>query len=354
MKVLMTCGGTGGHIYPALAIAKELELKYKAEIYFAGRLDSMEENILKPMFPFLKIRAWPLVRGKVIENCKLPFRLILSLYDACKAISISKANIVVGTGGYVSLPVVVMAGILGKRVYIQEQNVVAGITNKIGAKFAKRVFVVSSSACAEFDEKKVQVTGNPIRQIPNKNDLTTPIDIEDFDKIVLALGGSQGAQGVNQKIQELIPLFVKNQNWALVWQCGKNSLPSSKSISQGYKNIFVKEFVTDIYSYINSADLLISRAGASTITEILALGKPSILIPYPYATANHQEANARRLERGNAAKVVLEDDDIDFISLVDKLLLDKKDLIEMAENALRLSETNAARIIADQIFKDSQ
>jgi UDP-N-acetylglucosamine--N-acetylmuramyl-(pentapeptide) pyrophosphoryl-undecaprenol N-acetylglucosamine transferase len=131
-------------------------------------------------------------------------------------------------------------------------------------------------------------------------------------------------------------------------------LTSSKSISQNYNNIFVKDFVADIYSYINSANLLISRAGASTITEILALGKPSILIPYPFATGNHQEANARRLERENAAKVVLEDDEVDFISLVDELLLDKKGLKEIAENALRLSETNAARIIADQIYKDNQ
>jgi len=290
-----------------------------------------------------------LARGSFVQNISMPFRLIASIWRARRVIRDIKPRFVVATGGYVSLPIMLAAGWCKVPVYLQEQNAVAGIANRIGARFAKRIFVTSEDAAKAFPLGKTRIQGNPVRALPQAGSLAMPKEYQGAQWKILALGGSQGARGINQKINESLDRISKRSDVALVWQAGvknvevfqKGNVPS---------HVTVAGFLNPVYAYIDHADLLISRAGASTLAEILAFGKPSVLLPFPFATANHQEHNARVLERTGAALVELDSDPNDLWNKVEHLLDHPEELQQMAKQAKAMGMPDAADRIAHDLL----
>jgi len=352
IKVLMVCGGTGGHIYPAMAIADSLKRMGADQIVFAGRKDSMEEKLVAPYWNFETITAVPLVRGSLKHNLSLPWKLFTSYLRAKAVIRKVKPSFVVATGGYVSLPVILAAGIAHIPVYLQEQNAVAGVANRIGARFAKRIFVTSADAAKAFPATKCKIHGNPVRQMPTPGSLPVPTEFEKATFNVLVLGGSQGARGINEKLEAQLKRIGESKEITVVWQAGAKNVTPIQQRAQIPENVTITSFLNPVYAYMDSADLLVSRAGASTIAEILAFGKPSILFPFPFATANHQEFNARVLERAGAALVELDDEPNGLWDKVERLCNNPAELKQMAAQARSLGMPDAADRIAKDILAE--
>lgn len=350
-KFLFVCGGTGGHIFPAVAIAESLKKMGVEDITFAGRKDSMEERLVAGNWPYEYITAEPLHRGPFLKNLALPFKLSKSLIRAKSVVKKVNPDVVVATGGYVSLPIVLAAGSLGIPVYLQEQNAVAGIANKVGARYAKTIFVTSEDAAKGFPIEKTCVFGNPVRKLPNKDDLKRPVEFREGKKAVFIVGGSQGAVGINNKIEESIGKITAREDVSVVWQVGVKNVDAINERLGILPNVAVKGFLNDIYAYMEHADLIISRAGASALAEILAFGKPSILLPYPHATANHQEHNARVVEKAGACMVELDGDKNELWNKVETLLFNEEKLNKMANAAKSLGMPDAADQIARAIME---
>jgi UDP-N-acetylglucosamine--N-acetylmuramyl-(pentapeptide) pyrophosphoryl-undecaprenol N-acetylglucosamine transferase len=348
IKILFVCGGTGGHIFPALAIASVFKKEPDCEISFAGRKESMEEKLVSEAYPFHYIRAVPLVRRSVIRNLLLPAKLFLAILDGLKIIRKLNPDFIIATGGYVSLPVVLAGAILKCPVYIQEQNAVAGLANKIGGQFAKRVYVTSDAAQKLFKPGLAYNLGNPVRSVAEVNQLKRPAEIPQDKSVILVLGGSQGAQGINRKIDQVIHDPDFQDDFFIVWQVGSKNYSEIKERNSSFKNVLVCAFLDEIYAWMNVADVIVSRAGASTIAEILALEKPSILLPFPWATANHQEHNARVLERAGAAYVELDDDPNGLLKKIRSIVQNENQKRMMTKSAASLSVKDAAdRIVSD-------
>lgn len=346
-KFLFVCGGTGGHIFPAVAIAESLRKMGVTDVTFAGRKDSMEERLVASKWPYEYITAVPLHRGPFLKNLALPFKLSKSLIRAKSVLKKVKPDVVVATGGYVSLPIVMAAGKLGIPVYLQEQNAVAGIANKVGARFAKTIFVTSEEAAKAFPLEKVRILGNPVRELPDEKSLERPAEFREGKKAVFIVGGSQGAVGINNKIEESIEKITARDDVSVVWQVGVKNVDDINNRLGILPNVAVRGFIDNIYAYMKHADLIISRAGASALAEILAFGKPSVLLPYPHATANHQEHNARVVEKAGACMVELDSDPNDLWNKVESILFNETKLAKMAAAAKSLGMPDAA----DQIAK---
>lgn len=346
-KFLFVCGGTGGHIFPAVAIAESLRKMGVTDITFAGRKDSMEERLVASKWPYEYITAVPLHRGPFLKNLALPFKLSKSLIRAKSVLKKVKPDVVVATGGYVSLPIVMAAGKLGIPVYLQEQNAVAGIANKVGARFAKTIFVTSEEAAKAFPQEKIRIFGNPVRELPDEKSLERPAEFREGKKAVFIVGGSQGAVGINNKIEESIEKITARDDVSVVWQAGVKNVDDINNRLGILPNVAVRGFIDNIYAYMKHADLIISRAGASALAEILAFGKPSVLLPYPHATANHQEHNARVVEKSGACMVELDSDPNDLWNKVESILFNETKLAKMAAAAKSLGMPDAA----DQIAK---
>ena len=350
-KFLFVCGGTGGHIFPAVAIAESLKKMGVADITFAGRKDSMEERLVSHNWPYEFITAEPLHRGPFLKNLALPFKLSKSLVRAKSVVKKVNPDVVVATGGYVSLPIVLAAGRLGIPVYLQEQNAVAGVANKVGARYAKTIFVTSEDAAKGFPAGKTMVFGNPVRKLPNEDELERPKEFAPGKKAVFIVGGSQGAAGINVKIEESIKEIAACGDVSVVWQVGVKNVEAISSRVGEIPNVAIRGFLDGIYAYMKHADLIVSRAGASALAEILAFGKPSILLPYPHATANHQEHNARVVEKAGAALVELDSDPNDLWNKTLSLLSDDEKLEKMAAAAKGLGMPDAADRIAAVIME---
>lgn len=350
-KFLFVCGGTGGHIFPAVAIADSLKKMGVTDITFAGRKDSMEERLVAKNWPYEYISAVPLHRGPFLKNLALPFNLSKALVRAKSVIKKVKPDVVVATGGYVSLPIVLAAGTAGIPVYLQEQNAVAGVANKVGARYAKTIFVTSDEAAKSFPAEKCMIFGNPVRELPAGDTLPRPAEFEAGKKAVFIVGGSQGAVGINNKIEESIKAIAAREDVSVVWQVGVKNVEAIGTRVGEVKNVAIRGFLDNIYAYMKHADLIISRAGASALAEILAFGKPSILLPFPHATANHQEHNARVVEKAGAALVELDAEENHLWEKVESLLGDESRLSAMADAAKKLGMPDAADQIAKVILE---
>ncbi|MBQ5611048.1 MAG: undecaprenyldiphospho-muramoylpentapeptide beta-N-acetylglucosaminyltransferase [Fibrobacteraceae bacterium] len=350
-KFLFVCGGTGGHIFPAVAIAESLKKEGITQIVFAGRKDSMEERLLASSWAYEYITAEPLHRGSFLNNLALPFKLSKSLVTAKAVLKRVAPDVIVATGGYVSLPIVYAAGSFGIPVYLQEQNAVAGLANKVGARYAKKIFVTSSEAASFFPEGKTEIYGNPVRALPEASTLERPKEFPEGKKCVFITGGSQGALGINRKIEESIKEIVADTSLSVVWQVGSKHVESFQERLGNLPNVSIVGFVNNVYAYFQYADLIVSRAGASALAEILAFGKPSVLLPFPHATANHQEKNARVVEKAGAALVELDDEPNQLWAKISDLLNNDTKRGQMAEQAKNLGMPDAADRIVKAILK---
>ncbi|KAB2073181.1 hypothetical protein ES319_A07G066600v1 [Gossypium barbadense] len=369
LRVAFAAGGTGGHIYPAVAIADELTIvNPTSELLFLGRPNSMESTAIPSAhFEFKPIPAVKLVRPLFsLRNLLLPYFLIKSITKCFTLLSKFEPHLVVGTGGYVSFPVCLAALLKGIKVVIQEQNSVPGIANRFLSLFADLVFVAFNSTVQSFPRKeKCVVCGNPVR-LSLKNSVSKALSrlhffpwLEKMEgsseeiKVILVLGGSLGANAVNIALLNVYSqLLLEHENWFIIWQTGVESFNEMESLVRSHPRLLLAPFLHSMNMAYAAADLVVSRAGAMTCSEILAAGKPSILVPSPNVAEGHQHKNAFLMADVAGSRVITEDelDSTTLGSAISEILVDERLLAEMSQRALNAAKPDASAEIAKHIL----
>ena len=362
-KVIISGGGTGGHIYPAIAIAKKiLEIKKDSEILFVGAKGRMEmEKVPEEGFEIVGLNVVGIQRSisinGILKNLKFPFLLMKSLNHARKIIKDFQPNIVVGVGGYASGPTLRMAHRLKIPTLIQEQNSYAGLTNKWLSKKTKKICVAYENMNQFFEPTKLVLTGNPVRKDIENLDVKlseakTYFKVSRNEKVILVLGGSLGAKSINEGILNSIHT-IKDQPIKLLWQVGKRYFESIENqLNQiNIPNVKALAFIKRMDLAYSIADIVISRAGALSISELTLAGKPSILVPSPNVSEDHQTKNAMSLVNKSAA-ILVEDKQTDsLLRTALDLLKQENQLNTISKNAKKMGKPNASDDIVKEIFK---
>lgn len=356
-NIIISGGGTGGHIYPAIAIANELKSKYpNARFLFVGAYNRMEmEKVPQAGYNIEGLWISGIQRKWSLKNAAFPLKLISSLLRARRIINNFKPHVAIGTGGFASGPLLQVAVMKGIPTLIQEQNSYPGITNKILGQKVNCICVAYDGLERFFPKDKIVKTGNPVRKdllsISGKS-----ISGKDFFKLkhdnytLLVLGGSLGARRINQLIEEQLPLFASNKV-QLIWQCGKLYYEQYKQYHDG-SNIQVMPFIDRMDMAYAAADLIISRAGASSVSELCIVGKPVIFIPSPNVAEDHQTKNALAIADKNAAILIRETDlDKDFANRFTELLNSSDLRDQLSQNIKSLAMPNATGDIVKQVEK---
>ncbi|RKD24100.1 undecaprenyldiphospho-muramoylpentapeptide beta-N-acetylglucosaminyltransferase [Ammoniphilus oxalaticus] len=362
MRIILTGGGTGGHIYPALAIAKELRERHPdVEILYIGSETGLEARLVpKSGIPFESIEISGFRRSLSFENVKTVYRFLKGVRRSRSLIRSFSADAVIGTGGYVCGPVVYAAAKQGIPTLIHEQNVIPGLTNKFLAKYVSRIAVSFTGSAQYFPTDKVVVTGNPRATEVAKADPTrgrSSLALSGSKRLVLVVGGSRGARAINEAFIEAIPQLEKQRNTHFVYVTGEVHYEQVKQMleqsGQTMGNISVFPYIYNMPEVLATTELIINRAGASFLAEITSLGIPSILIPSPYVTNNHQEKNARWLEGHGAAAVLLERDLTanSLVTEIEQIVHVPQRLQLMKQAAKKLGEPQAADKIYEEIQK---
>lgn len=350
----MSGGGTGGHIFPAVAIAQTIKKKYPdAQIVFVGAKGRMEmEKVPAAGFKIHGLWISGFQRGNILKNLTLPLKIVHSLIHSFLLIIKYKPIMTIGVGGYASGPLNFMASIMGKPVLLQEQNSFAGITNKLLKNRAKTICVAYDGMERFFSKNKIVFTGNPIRQellyaSDGQEEARKYFSIEPNKFTLLAMGGSLGAPAINQALDKIISELEK-ENIQIIWQTGRKYKGEHGNFSFGLRTAFIQRM--DL-AYA-AADIVISRAGAIAISEMMALRKASILVPSPFVAENHQLKNAQALVEKNAA-ILCEQKDINeqLLPQILNLKNDSKKIKEIEENTSILCKTNATELILQEIEK---
>jgi len=312
-RYLFAGGGTGGHLYPAIAIAQKLcEFEPQAEIHFAGTSRGVEARVIPEMgFPLHLLSVRGFARRRFWTNLALPFRLIGSLGQSTTILRRVRPDVVIGTGGYVSGPMLFMAHLLGYPTLIQEQNSYPGVTTRLLARGVDQVHLGFAGALPFFKGRKnVSVTGNPVR---NLEVAATPAEarrhfgLEPDKPTLLVFGGSQGARVINELMIKVLPRLLAESDLQVIWSSGKWNQDMVRQAIVGCENqVWMTDFITEMPMAYRAADVVVSRAGALTLAEINVCGLPAILIPFAAAAGNHQEANALALAKNGSAIVILE------------------------------------------------
>jgi UDP-N-acetylglucosamine--N-acetylmuramyl-(pentapeptide) pyrophosphoryl-undecaprenol N-acetylglucosamine transferase len=355
-KFILSGGGTGGHIYPAIAIANELKLRFPdAEFLFVGANDRMEmQKVPQAGYQIKGLWIAGLQRKISLQNMMFPFKLVNSLWKSRKILKCFKPDVVIGTGGFASGPLLKMASIMGIPTVIQEQNSFPGITNKLLSKKADVICVAYENLEQFFPKEKIVLTGNPVRQdlIDIESKRTEAIQYFNLDqnkKTLLVLGGSLGARRVNQLIESKLGEFA-SQNTQIIWQCGKLYYEDYKK--HNADNVHVFAFIERMDLVYAASDLVISRAGASSVSELCIVGKPVIFIPSPNVAEDHQTKNAKFIVDKKGG-VLLKESELDakFSLVFEALLKDQGKQNQLSENIRQLAMTEATKGIADEIVK---
>ncbi|MCX6235675.1 MAG: undecaprenyldiphospho-muramoylpentapeptide beta-N-acetylglucosaminyltransferase [Bacteroidetes bacterium] len=358
-KIIISGGGTGGHIFPAIAIANALEKKLEQiEILFIGAKGRMEmEKVPEAGYAIEGLWISGLQRKLTIKNFLVPLKLVISLIKANIIISRFKPAAAVGVGGYASGPTLRVAAWKGIPTLIQEQNSYPGITNKLLAKKTDRICVAYEGMERFFPKEKIIITGNPIREdmvdtINKKDKALEFFGLERGKRTLLVIGGSQGAVSVNESIAYHLKLF-SHQGMQVIWQTGKLYYPKALELvsSKKYEGVKVQAFITRMdYAYA-VADVVISRAGAITVSELCAVRKPVIFIPLPTAAEDHQTKNAMALVHHEAALMITDSKaKVSLGHTVSDLIADTLKCAKLAENIGRMAQLHAADRIADEII----
>ncbi|MFD0864021.1 undecaprenyldiphospho-muramoylpentapeptide beta-N-acetylglucosaminyltransferase [Sungkyunkwania multivorans] len=355
LKIIVSGGGTGGHIYPAIAIANEIKERYpESEFLFVGAKDRMEmEKVPKAGYAIKGLWISGLQRKLSLKNLMFPIKLISSLMEAKRLINEFRPTIAIGTGGFASGPLLEVAANHHIPTLIQEQNSYAGITNKLLGKKVDRICVAYDNMERFFPENKIIKTGNPVRQdllqIADKRDGAKRFfNLKAEKKTILVLGGSLGARRINQLIEKELSFF-QEADVQLLWQCGKLYYDDYKAYDD--KNqVNVYEFLDKMDLAYAAADIIISRAGAGTISELSIVGKPVIFIPSPLVAEDHQTKNAMAVTEKDAALLIKERDlDEDFESTFLSLLNSEERQQQLGENIKKLALPNATSDIVDEV-----
>ena len=349
MRVVISAGGTGGHIYPAIAIINKIKSKEpNSEFLYIGTADRMEKDLIPELgIKYEEIKVSGLKRKLTLENFKVLAQFLKARNKCKKIIKDFDPDVVIGAGGYVTGPVIWAAKKLGKKTFIHEQNSVVGLSNKYLTKYADKVGVSFESTMKYFPKDKVVLTGNPCSEKAlnmkkaNKEDYGLSKD----KKLVLIVMGSLGSKTVNDKIVSFLDAF-RNKDYEVMFVTGNSYYEKVKNLKVP-NNVKVVPFVYELPSLMKATDLMITRAGASTMSEILVLGVPSIFIPSPYVTNNHQYKNAMDLVDKNAALILEEKDltKVNLINLIDKTLSNKNEYNNIKNNLKELGiKDSGARI----------
>ena len=356
-KVILSGGGTGGHIYPAIAIANELKFRFPmTEFLFVGASDKMEMQKV-PEAGYCIVGLWisGFQRRVTFKNLLFPFKLLFSLLKSVQIINTFKPDVVIGTGGFASGPVLQVASMRGVPTLIQEQNSFPGITNKLLSKKVDKICVAYEGLEWFFPKNKLVLSGNPVRQDlldleQKRAEAIEFFNLESEKKILLVLGGSLGARRINQLIESKLDYF-KALGIQVIWQCGK-------LYSDDY-NQYNSSDLVQVHAFINrmdlayaSADFVISRAGASSVSELCVVGKPVIFIPSPNVSEDHQTKNAIAITKNNAALLIAEKNlESSFESEFSIVLNSKSQQELLSENIKKLALREATKTIVDEIEK---
>ena len=364
MKAIIAAAGTGGHINPALAIANKIKQEEpNSEIIFVGTDRGLENDLIpRAGYDLKRIEAYGFNRKISLDNVKKMYKTFKSIGQAKKIIQDFKPDIMIGTGGYICLPVALAASKLKVPIVLHESNAFPGVAIKMLSKKASAILVGFEDAKKRIrNPENVVVVGNPskVKKIAftnsQKEKILKEIGLTDIEKpIVLVFGGSQGAQKINESFINIISKKI-NEKYQIIWATGPNQYEIIKAKLQSLNinidnisNVKILPYIYNMEEVMNCVDLVVSRSGAMTITEISIVGKPSIFIPFPYATENHQEYNAKVLEKVGAAKIIL-DADLDFNilnSTINAIISDKEKMCRMSENAHAVEIKN----VEDKIY----
>jgi UDP-N-acetylglucosamine--N-acetylmuramyl-(pentapeptide) pyrophosphoryl-undecaprenol N-acetylglucosamine transferase len=355
-KFILSGGGTGGHIYPAIAIANELKLQFPdAEFLFVGAKDKMEmQKVPQAGYEIKGLWIAGLQRKLTLQNLMFPLKLASSLLESRRIIKKFRPNVVIGTGGFASGPLLQAAGTAGIPTVIQEQNSFPGITNKLLSKKANAICVAYQNLERFFPKDKIVLTGNPVRQdlidIDGKRDEAVAFyDLDPNKKTLLILGGSLGARRINQLIEKELQNFL-SQDVQIIWQCGKLYFEEYKKYNQ--PNVKVVDFIERMDFVYAAADVIISRAGASSVSELCIVGKPVIFIPSPNVAEDHQTKNAQAIVDEKGAILLKESElESEFSIVFEALLKDEGKQKQLSDNIKKLAMPKATKDIVAEIVK---
>lgn len=357
-KVILAGGKTGGHIFPAIAMAEEFKRRFpESKVIFVGTKDGLESKIVpKHDFKLIFICARGLKRKISLRNLMLPCYVLKSLCQSLRILNQERPDLVVGTGGYVSFPVVLSARLKNIPSLIQEQNSYPGVSTRLLAFLVNRVCLSYLSSMNYFlTKRKLKIIGNPVRAeivSANRYEALRKFNLNPSKKTIFIFGGSQGAHAINQAVLESLDFL--SENWQLLWQTGESDLAFiTEKVNEKKIKCAVFPFIEDMRSAYAASDLVISRAGALTLAEICACGKPSLLIPYPFATADHQRYNAEALQREGAAEMVLQKDLTPALlaGKLSSLLFDEERLKRMAEQSKKMGKPDATSLLVNEMEK---
>ncbi|MDB5247432.1 MAG: UDP-N-acetylglucosamine--N-acetylmuramyl-(pentapeptide) pyrophosphoryl-undecaprenol [Segetibacter sp.] len=356
--LIIAGGGTGGHIFPAIAIANAIRQQApEIEILFVGAKGKMEmEKVPQAGYRIQGLDIAGFNRSSLIKNIGLPFKLIKSFFQVRKILAEFKPDAVIGVGGYSSFPVLKNAQMKGIATFIHESNSFAGKTNMMVGKNATKVFVASDGMERFFPKEKIQVTGNPVRKSIAQSTVSRSAAFRFFNldenKItVLAVGGSLGARSINEALANNLDAF-QTHNLQLIWQTGKTTATEYKEKAKGHFNVWTDDFITQMEMAYAAADIVISRSGAMAVTELCVAKKPVIFVPFPHAAEDHQTVNAQTLVNKKAALMIKDSEANEKLAgMVISLAGNKELQQELSGNIAKLAVTNADEVIAREVLK---
>lgn len=358
MRIVIAGGGTGGHIFPAIAIANAIVAQHpQAKILFIGAKGKMEmDRVPEAGYAIEALDISGYNRSNMLKNAALPFKLLKSYWQVRGIFKKFQPHAAIGVGGYSTYPVLRYAQVKGVPTFIHEANSLGGKSNILLAKKAVKVFTGTSGMEKYFPASKIMVTGNPVRK-----ELTQPVPrdealrhfgLQEGMKTVFVFGGSLGAQSINEVIKDHIQVFAKN-NLQLIWQTGQQFAREAAAIEEEHSNIWTNAFVTHMPKAYAAADVVVSRAGAMSVAEVCAVQKATIFVPYPYAAEDHQTVNATAVVREGGAQVVRDAEvKTSLIPAILNLVDNEEKIRTMESNLAKLQRPKADEIIAQEILKE--
>jgi UDP-N-acetylglucosamine--N-acetylmuramyl-(pentapeptide) pyrophosphoryl-undecaprenol N-acetylglucosamine transferase len=354
MKVIISGGGTGGHIYPAVAIANEIKRQRpQADILFVGALGKMEmEKVPREGYRIVGLPIAGFNRSNLLANFSFPIKLAKSMWQGYRVVKTFKPDIAVGVGGFASGPTLKIANFLGIKTLIQEQNSYAGVTNKILAQKAEKICVAYPGMENFFPPDKIVFTGNPVRNDMllsgvNKEAAKSHFGLDPSKPTLLVIGGSLGAKSINQALAKDLPVLQK-KGIQVIWQTGKNFQEPIVDRT----GIYLTEFIYEMDKAYAAADFVVSRAGALAVSELALVGKAAILVPFPYAAEDHQTRNAESLSTHGAALLIPDAQAGEKLLAEVLALANDPNKILHLENAIRkFARPKAAEVIVHEILK---
>ncbi len=358
LRLIIAGGGTGGHIFPAIAIANAIkELRPDVEILFVGATGKMEmEKVPQAGYSIKGLTIAGFDRGSLIKNIWLPFKLIKSFFQVRKIFKEFKPDAVIGVGGYSSFPVLKSAQQKGIPTFIHESNSFAGKSNIMLGKKATRVFVASEGMDKFFPAEKIVITGNPVRKSITQSNVTkdealTFFELGNSKPTVLVFGGSLGAKSINEVIAQHI-LDFDPLDMQVIWQTGKTTASEYLERAKPLSNVWANDFINEMDKAYAAADIVVSRSGAMTVAELCATKKPVIFVPFPFAAEDHQTVNAQYLVERDAALMVK--DDMVKARLFNEITIlakDEEKQEKLSKNIAAFAVKDADKKIAEEIMK---